>query len=114
MPPKKDKQWKFVGNEVRDVDDLTMDHIRAVYGLGPFNGTGNNGASMTTIPTGSIIKSAYPYCGNRYKDSPSESPLQVKGKAGSHCTAARCKDGNPHCLNYMGQEQWEKEGEYAL
>ncbi|KAG0021785.1 hypothetical protein BGZ82_011203 [Podila clonocystis] len=25
------------------------------------------------------------------------------------CSAARCKDHNPHCLNYMGQDQWERE-----
>lgn len=112
MPPiaKKDKQWQFVGNEVRDVDDLTMDHIRAIYGLGPFRKPGENGSSTTTKATG---KSVYPYCGNRYKDNPSGSPLPAKGLTGTNCTAARCKDGNPHCLNYMGQEQWEKEGRNA-
>lgn len=112
MPPiaRKDKQWQFVGNEVRDVDDLTMDHIRVIYGLGPFRETGENGSSTTTKPNGNKTESIYPYCGNRYKDSPSGSPLLAKGMPGNNCTAARCKDGNPHCLNYMGQEQWEKEG----
>ncbi|KAG0305301.1 hypothetical protein BGZ97_001156 [Linnemannia gamsii] len=109
MPPKKDKQWQFVGNEVRDVHDLTMDHIRAIYGLGPLNRTGTNRNSVNAKATGNNTKSAYPYCSNRYKDSPSGSPLLVKGKAGNCCTSARCKDGNPHCLNYMGQEQWENE-----
>ncbi|KAF9146334.1 hypothetical protein BGX30_001348 [Mortierella sp. GBA39] len=111
MPPitKKDKQWQFIEDEVRDVDDLTMDHIRAIYGLGPPRGTGENGSSTTTKPTGKRIGSAYPYCGNRYKSNPSGPPMVAKGTTGSTCTAARCKDGNPHCLNYMGQEQWEKE-----
>jgi hypothetical protein len=113
MPPKKDKQWQFVGNEVRDVHDLTMDHIRAIYGLGPLNRTGTNRNSVNAKATGNNTKSAYPYCSNRYKDSPSGSPLLVKGKAGNCCTSARCKDGNPHCLNYMGQEQWENEGRHA-
>ncbi|KAG0062387.1 hypothetical protein BGZ90_003102 [Linnemannia elongata] len=114
MPPiaRKDKQWQFVGNEVRDVDDLTMDHIRVIYGLGPFRETGENGSSTTTKPNGKKTESVYPYCGNRYKDSPSGSPLLAKGMPGNNCTAARCKDGNPHCLNYMGQEQWEKEAAF--
>ncbi|KAG9070684.1 hypothetical protein KI688_008223 [Linnemannia hyalina] len=111
MPPitKKDKQWQFIEDEVRDVDDLTMDHIRAIYGLGPLRETEENGSSATTKLTGKKIGSAYPYCGNRYKSNPSGSPMVSKGRTGSTCTAARCKDGNPHCLNYMGQEQWEKE-----
>ncbi|KAF9147747.1 Ubiquitin carboxyl-terminal hydrolase 48 [Linnemannia schmuckeri] len=111
MPPiaKKDKQWQFVGNEVRNMDDLTMDHIRAIYGLGPFNKTGNNGTSSTTSLTSKKSESVYPYCGNQHKDNPSGSPLLARGKNGNTCIAARCKEGNPHCLNYMGQEQWEKE-----
>lgn len=115
MPPiaKKDKQLQFVGNEVRDVDDLTMDHIRAIYGLGPFREPGENGSSTTTKPTGKKTESIYPYCGNRYKDIPTGSPLLAKGMTGNNCTAARCRDGNPHCLNYMGQEQWEKEGRHT-
>ncbi|KAF9541857.1 hypothetical protein EC957_002627 [Mortierella hygrophila] len=111
MPPitKKDKQWQFIEDEVREVDDLTMDHIRDIYGLGPLRETGENGSSTTTEPTGKKVGGAYPYCGNRYNSNPSGSPMVAKGKTKSTCTAARCKDGNPHCLNYMGQEQWEKE-----
>ncbi|KAG0199905.1 hypothetical protein BGX33_011321 [Mortierella sp. NVP41] len=107
---KKEKQWQFVGNEVKDVDDLTMDHIRAVYGLGPCNATGKQqGASSADQVTRDSTGSVYPYCGNRYKDAPSETLPPIKGNTSTSCTASRCKDGNPHCLNYMGQEQWEKE-----
>ncbi|KAG0348422.1 hypothetical protein BG005_011542 [Podila minutissima] len=40
-----------------------------------------------------------------YKDPEGKrEPLKATG-----CSAARCKDHNPHCLNYMGQDQWERE-----
>ncbi|KAF9311822.1 hypothetical protein BG003_006928 [Podila horticola] len=40
-----------------------------------------------------------------YKDPEGErEPSKAAG-----CSAARCKDHNPHCLNYMGQDQWERE-----
>ncbi|KAG0273225.1 hypothetical protein BGZ95_010961 [Linnemannia exigua] len=56
------------------------------------------------------MEGIYPYCGNRYKENPSGTlPSPTKGKAVNSCAVAHGKDGNPHCLNFMGQEQWEKE-----
>ncbi|KAI8605212.1 hypothetical protein EDD21DRAFT_364219 [Dissophora ornata] len=105
---KSDKQWRFVGHEVTRIEDLTLSHIRSVYGLGCKNQEQDNAKE----PSGQVSmeessESIFPYCSNRYFDSPPLSPSSVKGHG--TCSAARCKDGNPHCLNYLGQEQWEKD-----
>ncbi|KAF9907802.1 hypothetical protein EC991_010494 [Linnemannia zychae] len=112
MPPtgKKEKQWQFVRKEVNSVDGLTLDYVRAVYGLGPCNKSEGCDPSLAKNATCERIERLYPYCGNHYKDSPSGTPPSLtKNKAINPCTAARCKDGNPHCLNHMGQEQWDNE-----
>ncbi|KAF9932986.1 hypothetical protein FBU30_006810 [Linnemannia zychae] len=107
---KKEKQWQFVGNEVRNVDDLTIDYIRAVFGLGPSNDARGGGTILNSSSANERANNVFPYCGNRYKDNAPDTPSPLKGgKIGQGCSIARCKDGNPHCLNYMGQEQWEED-----
>ncbi|KAI8350750.1 hypothetical protein B0O80DRAFT_457403 [Mortierella sp. GBAus27b] len=99
---KLDKQWRFLGQEVTAVEDLTSAHVNAVYGLNPCiqDNDRETGESSDDLSTGSI----FPYCGNRYLRPVTE---KVADNINSICTAARCKDGNPHCLNYMGQQNWE-------
>ncbi|KAG0264211.1 hypothetical protein BG011_007245 [Mortierella polycephala] len=105
-----DKQWRFVGRQVKDVKDLTVAHIRSVYGLGP--DTHDSHKDLAGTPNikefKNNIDTVFPYCGNRYAPSMAETETRKKQSHGT-CSAARCKDGNPHCLNYMGQDQWEKE-----
>ncbi|KAG0379479.1 hypothetical protein BGX24_000219 [Mortierella sp. AD032] len=70
MPPagKKDKQWQAVMREVSNVDELTLDYVRAVYGLGPCNNeTKDAGPYLTENMNSDRTESIYPYCGNRYK-----------------------------------------------
>ncbi|KAF9914932.1 hypothetical protein BX616_007272 [Lobosporangium transversale] len=107
---KADKQWRFVGQEVTQLEDLTEEHIRAVYGLSPTTnnkhetmGNGSNEASNK-----SSSNSRFPYCGNHYTNLSSGNTQASREKSNS-CSASRCKDGNPHCLNYMGQAQWESD-----
>ncbi|KAF9358108.1 hypothetical protein BGX26_002476 [Mortierella sp. AD094] len=103
---KSSRQWPFLGQEVTSLEDLTPTHIRVVYGLGPNTEAEQTGATREkNVSDRSNVP--FPYCGNRYAKSGLESSESTKGN--STCTAARCKDGNPHCLNYMGQDQWEKE-----
>ncbi|KAF9179388.1 hypothetical protein BGZ50_006967 [Haplosporangium sp. Z 11] len=105
-----DKQWRFVGRQVKDVKGLTMAHIRSVYGLGP--NTHDSHRDLAGTPSikesKDNIDTIFPYCGNRYVPSLAETETRKRQSHGT-CSAARCKDGNPHCLNYMGQDQWEKE-----
>ncbi|KAF9438453.1 hypothetical protein BGZ76_007846 [Entomortierella beljakovae] len=52
----------------------------------------------------------FPYCGNRYSiTSMSDNDNSTPSRNSNSCTSARCKEGNPHCLNYVGQDRWEKE-----
>ncbi|KAF9113644.1 hypothetical protein BGX27_001119 [Mortierella sp. AM989] len=103
------KQWRFLGQEVTKPEDLTPTHTRIVYGLGPSIQSAHTNTMKANEETNSndCSSSPFPYCGNRYANSGVEIPGSAKGN--SACTATRCKDGNPHCLNYMGQDQWEKE-----
>ena len=100
---KADKRWRFVGQEVKDVESLTLAHIRSVYGLG-------SGLEQDSDDQEFILTGAFPYCGDRHSN-----PLALKlssNKGAATCSAARCKD-NPHCLNYMGQSRWEEAGKIA-
>ncbi|KAF9936748.1 hypothetical protein BGZ67_002019 [Mortierella alpina] len=94
---KADKRWRFVGQEVKDVENLTPAHIRSVYGLGA--GLEHDSDQEFTSA------GAFPYCGDRHSSSSTLKLSSVKGA--TTCSAARCKD-NPHCLNYMGQTRWEE------
>ncbi|KAF9990638.1 hypothetical protein BGZ75_000836 [Mortierella antarctica] len=94
---KADKRWRFVGQEVKDVENLTPAHIRSVYGLGA--GLEHDSDQEFTSA------GAFPYCGDRHSSSSTLKLSSVKGA--TPCSAARCKD-NPHCLNYMGQTRWEE------
>ncbi|KAF9583211.1 hypothetical protein BGW38_010019 [Lunasporangiospora selenospora] len=110
-----DKRWRFLGpGGVLDVNNLTEAHLRAVYGLEHCPSKENDQNS----PGGVWGESArpenqnrlYPYCNNRY--APQEtSPILTGSSHASNkaCTLAKCKEGNPHCLNYFGQAQWESE-----
>lgn len=108
MPPlgrKTDKQWRFVGQSVSHIDELTPAHIRSVFGLcADLQEKKSEDASQEQARNNDI--NSFPYCHNMYKDPEGErEPSKAAG-----CSAARCKDHNPHCLNYMGQDQWEREG----
>ncbi|CAO3575229.1 unnamed protein product [Mortierella alpina] len=100
MPPagkKADKRWRFIGQEVKDVEDLTLAHIHSIYGL-------SSGLEHDSDDQEFSLAGAFPYCGDRHSSS---STLRLSSAKGAACSAARCKD-NPHCLNYMGQAQWEE------
>lgn len=108
MPPfgrKTDKQWRFVGQSVNHIDELTPAHVRSVFGLcTDLQEKKSEDASPERAKNNDI--NSFPYCHNMYKDPEGKrEPLKATG-----CSAARCKDHNPHCLNYMGQDQWEREG----
>ncbi|KAF8958297.1 Ubiquitin carboxyl-terminal hydrolase 48 [Entomortierella lignicola] len=104
---KSGKQWHFLGQEVKSLEDLTPTHIRAVYGLGPGPKTEMTIDPKEEVKTSQRGNTHFPYCANRYTNPSLESSERNKGN--SACSVARCKDGNPHCLNHMGQDQWEKE-----
>lgn len=111
MPPlgrKTDKQWRFVGQTVNHIDELTPAHIRSAFGLcADFQEKNIEDATAERLKNNDV--NLFPYCYNIYKDPErKQEPSKATG-----CSATRCKD-NPHCLNYMGQDQWEREGIFRI
>lgn len=103
--------WGWVSTEVTDVSHITPQHRLATCGFSD--------------------NSPFPICPNRFAASNASSPVksrQSSGGAGveadddvivisddesSKCSLKACKS-NPYCLNYLGQEKWEDEGESAV
>lgn len=103
--------WGWVGTEVTDALDITQEHLLATCGFSK--------------------NSPHPLCANKYAVCPKvEAPRRKSQKArepkaegeleddvivisdddAPSCSNKGCKS-NPYCLNYLGQEKWENEGE---
>ncbi|KAF9430011.1 hypothetical protein BGZ94_008670 [Podila epigama] len=95
-------QWKFIGKEVNNVNDLTLAHVRSVYGLW-------EDMTTSTRRGRGIVANPYPYCENLYKDT---EKIKKTSKS-STCNASKCKD-SPHCLNYLGQSDWERHDAFEI
>jgi hypothetical protein len=101
--------WGWVSSEVRDVDNITLEHRITASNLSLRNGN--------------------PFCQNKYAIGGQEFPVpyaaspnapHVNGELSEDvivvsdadepvCAKRACKS-NPYCLNYLGQEMWEDEG----
>jgi hypothetical protein len=102
--------WGWVDTEVSHPSQITVEHRMITCGLSQHN---NN-----------------PFCGNKLSRKPAHSPappaegakakvangelendvIVVSDDAPPPCNKKLCKN-NPNCLNYLGQQQWEDEGE---
>jgi len=102
--------WGWVGTEVLDASNITREHIQATCGFSRRN--------------------KFPFCMNLYRPAPLESPPHQENQRATSvdkdsendliivsdddpppppCSKKQCKS-NPNCLNYLGQEIWEDEG----
>lgn len=95
--------WTWVGTEVNNAAHITQEHRLATCG---FNDS-----------------SAFQFCANKYRESVAKQEKTETKVAGGldddmivvsddetpACNVKNCR-GNPHCLNYLGQEKWENEG----
>ncbi|GJJ78122.1 ubiquitin carboxyl-terminal hydrolase 48 [Entomortierella parvispora] len=91
-----DRRYGFVGTEVKSIEDFTPAHLRRVYFLQPIDDSHSEDESISN----STKDAPSPYCGNKYSEPPTVS---------ASCSPTCSKEGNPQCLNYLGQDQWEKE-----
>ncbi|KAI0345367.1 cysteine proteinase [Trametopsis cervina] len=94
--------WTWVGTEVNNAAHITQEHRLATCG---FNDS-----------------SAFQFCANKYRESVAKQEKTETKVAGGldddiivvsddetpACNVKNCR-GNPHCLNYLGQEKWENE-----
>jgi len=107
--PKSHGCWGWVSSEVRDMDDITLEHRMTASNLSIRNGN--------------------PLCQNKYSvgrhkspvfDAASPTATHVNGELSEDiivvsdadeplCTKKACKR-NPYCLNYLGQDMWDDEG----
>jgi len=102
--------WGWVGTEVAHTSQITLEHRLMTCGLSR--------------------RSRNPFCTNKYANKParqSSPTLKREGADGElqddviiisdddppPCSKKSCKH-NPNCLNYLGQEAWEDEGEFAV
>ena len=91
----KTSPWGWVGTEVKDVSALTTEHILATCGFSSRN--------------------SHSLCLNRFNNGPANDKLDndiivITDEETSQCSRKVCKN-NPNCLNYLGQEKWEDNGE---
>lgn len=100
--------WSWVGTEITDVADITLEHLLSTCGLSERN--------------------CYPHCPNKYTlfkngemkgaSSSAEGEIEddvivISDDDAPPCTKKLCR-ANPNCLNYLGQEKWEEEGPFIL
>ena len=99
--------WGWVDTEVSDPSQIALDHRLMTCGLSK--------------------RSKNPLCANKYAPKPTKSAVPAAADSVANgelesdiivvsddeqppCNKKVCKN-NPNCLNYLGQEQWEAEGE---
>ncbi|KAK2466793.1 hypothetical protein APHAL10511_001051 [Amanita phalloides] len=85
--------WGWVGTEAKDVSGITAEHILATCGF--------------------TARNSYSLCPNRFVQGPAGDKLDndiivISDDEISQCSKKVCKP-NPNCLNYLGQEKWEKD-----
>jgi ubiquitin carboxyl-terminal hydrolase 48 len=104
--------WGWVGTEVTDLGDITLEHRMSTCSLSQRNDV--------------------PYCRSKFSatedaNSPTERQLPLPSVDGEldddiivmsdderpSCSKKLCKT-NPNCLNYLGQQKWEDEGNLKL
>uniref|UniRef100_A0A0W0FLB1 ubiquitinyl hydrolase 1 n=1 Tax=Moniliophthora roreri TaxID=221103 RepID=A0A0W0FLB1_MONRR len=99
--------WGWVGTEVRDPSEITQEHILAVYGL-------SSRTRRRRCPNkyaqeekcSSSVESAQKAVNGELD----EDVIVISDDEELNCNKKDCKQ-NPFCLNYLGQEKWEDEGQ---
>jgi hypothetical protein len=81
---------------IQSASEIGPEHVLALCGLGPLAKT--------------------PLCPNKFEEGADskQNVIEVSdsGDETIHsCSKAKCKN-NPYCLNYLGQEKWEIEGQF--
>lgn len=104
--------WGWVGTEVTDLGDITLEHRMLACGLSQRNDapycrnkfavtedkTHVNGSRERQLP--------HPNVNGELDDD----IIVISDDEKPSCSKKLCK-ANPNCLNYLGQEKWEDEGD---
>lgn len=103
--------WGWVGTDVSDASDITLEHRLATCGL--LNRSTHTLCLNKYIPTedGSAPTT------RKSQENPAPGELAddvivISDDEGPSCSSKSCKS-NPYCLNYLGQDKWEDKGKTA-
>lgn len=100
--------WGWVGTEVSDVSRITQQHRLATCGLS------DNSPHSICPNRFAISKASTPVKGSPNGEAagaePDDDVIVISDDEAPNCNAKACKS-NPYCLNHLGQEKWEDEGE---
>lgn len=101
--------WGWV-KDINNVSDITLDHLLATCNLG-------ESSAKPLCPSKYPIEAGV---SSRSKSKDSQAAVTAEDDGDSivvisdseevQCTKKGCVD-NPNCLNYLGQEKWENEGD---
>ena len=105
--------WSWVGTEVSHTEDITLDHRLLACNLLPRdkNASCHNKFS-SAIANGQPIADQRPPPTN-VNGELDDDIIIISDDDEPTCSKKKCKN-NPYCLNYLGQEDWEDEGESQL
>lgn len=100
-------RWSWVGTEVTKAEEITREHQLTAYGLTPKSGY--EACPNKYLPVQNATKLAK---GDGEMDENVEVIVVSDEEITSVCSKKNCKS-NPRCLNYLGQDVWENQGEAA-
>ena len=80
---------------IKSASEVELEHVLALCGLGPLART--------------------PLCPNKFEEGAGSKGdvievFDSEDETTHSCSKVKCKN-NPYCLNYLGQEKWENEGQ---
>ena len=100
--------WGWVGTEVTDVSQITQQHRLATCGFS------ENSLQKICPNRFAVSKASSPVKGSLNSEvaeaEADDDVIVISDDESPQCNARTCKS-NPYCLNYLGQEKWEDEGE---
>jgi hypothetical protein len=101
--------WSWVSSEIRDVDNITLEHRMTASNLSTRNGNPlcQNKYAVSRQES-SVLDAASPTAAH-VNGELSEDVIVVSDADEPLCAKRTCKR-NPYCLNHLGQEMWEDEG----
>lgn len=107
--------WGWVGIEVLDSSQITTEHRMMSCGLSSRNKNpfcSNKYASVEKRSKSLCEGLDAPMSSTVPNSEPDDDVIVISDDEPPPCSKKLCRN-NPNCLNYLGQDEWEDEGEWA-
>lgn len=103
-------RWDWVGSEVTQAEDITLDHRMASCNLSPRNGIilchNKFGSEGDVDKAATFVREQG---SSRANGELEDDIIVISDDDEPVCSKKACKC-SPYCLNYLGQDMWEDEG----